>query len=557
LLIQQKQKTADARSIQKIRFAIGFPIAIKGGAMDIPGLRYLDVLIGLGVVMVLGTTLVAAVAQFILSSFYFRARTLRNGLQELIRQLDPSQITTDDARKISERLLRHPLLARPNNWVGMALNRLYNLIRIICKYPKLPSSNPSDVVQRGELVTLLMEWASNEGLLVHSEESTKAEDERLQKNILQMFVNNGIGDPAGTLRSVRIEALANENRQPELPAHMWLNRALIQEASSNFLGKVNNSFDNAMMRVSQAFKLKAQIITCVLSFFVAFAIQLDSISLVKRLSIDDKLRDSLVAEGRLLIEQIDKPKKDNPSPENRSDVPQTGKQLSVGQEKTSDEAKAKAKAALAEIESTLALLRQPRLAIIPNTLLWEKRAQTTLCPDAGTNWAGTLHVGTQAYTIPERPAWNIDRLEEALISSKAPVYVYRIDNQNRKCLRIVSQAAADNAGFLKFVSQGGAPIPLQVELKRNYIAVQRAFLGIFLSGVLLSLGTPFWFNLLKHSLSLRSTLAYKDDKERTERANQTKTPETAATAASDSTIRKPIQHMDGEMGDLNQTGAVG
>jgi hypothetical protein len=168
-----------------------------------------------------------------------------------------------------------------------------------------------------------------------------------------------------------------------------------------------------------------------------------------------------------------------------------------------------------------------------------------------------LHVGTQAYTIPERPAWNIDRLEEALISSKAPVYVYRIDNQNRKCLRIVSQAAADNAGFLKFVSQGGAPIPLQVELKRNYIAVQRAFLGIFLSGVLLSLGTPFWFNLLKHSLSLRSTLAYKDDKERTERANQTKTPETAATAASDSTIRKPIQHMDGEMGDLNQTGAVG
>ncbi|MBN1568002.1 MAG: hypothetical protein JXA73_09160 [Acidobacteria bacterium] len=526
--------------------------------MDIPGLRYLDVLIGLGVVMVLGTTLVAAITQFILSGFYFRSRTLRKGLQELIEQLDPSQITSDDARKISERLLRHPLLARPNSWIGLALNRLYNLIRTKCKYPKLPSSNPADVIQRGELVMLLMEWASNEGPLIHSEESTKPDNERLQKNILQMFVNNGIGDPAGTLRSVRIEALANENRQPELPAHMWLNKALIQEAASNFLGKVNNSFDNAIMRVSQAFKLKAQIITCVLSFFVAFAIQLDSISLVKRLSIDDKLRDSLVAEARLLVEQIEKSEKGKGLPENKSEVSladKTVQQTPGVQEEISDEAKAKA--ALAEIESTLSLLRQPRLAIIPNALLWEKHAQTTLCADTRTNWAGTLHVGTQAYTIPARSEWNIDSLEEALIRSQAPIYVYRIDNQNGKCLMLVSHAAADNAGFLKFVSETGAPIPLQVELKRNYIAVRRAFMGIFLSGVLLSLGTPFWFNLLKRLLSLRSALAYKDDKERAERANQAKKAKAAATAASDPNTKKTVQHMDGEMGDLNQTGAVG
>ena len=55
--------------------------------MDIPILKYLDILIGLAVVMVLGTTVVGAVTQLFLSSLYFRARTLRTGLQELIRQL--------------------------------------------------------------------------------------------------------------------------------------------------------------------------------------------------------------------------------------------------------------------------------------------------------------------------------------------------------------------------------------------------------------------------------------------------------------------------------------
>jgi hypothetical protein len=41
--------------------------------------------------------------------------------------------------------------------------------------------------------------------------------------------------------------------------------------------------------------------------------------------------------------------------------------------------------------------------------------------------------------------------------------------------------------------------------------------GILVTGLLLSLGAPFWYNSLSRLLQLRSALAVKDDKQRAER----------------------------------------
>ena len=46
--------------------------------------------------------------------------------------------------------------------------------------------------------------------------------------------------------------------------------------------------------------------------------------------------------------------------------------------------------------------------------------------------------------------------------------------------------------------------------------------GIFLSWILLTLGAPFWYDVLKNGLNLRSRIAQKDEKDRI--ARQTETP---------------------------------
>ena len=87
--------------------------------------------------------------------------------------------------------------------------------------------------------------------------------------------------------------------------------------------------------------------------------------------------------------------------------------------------------------------------------------------------------------------------------------------------------------------------------------MSRSFSGVARSWGLLSLGTPFWFNLLKHLFNLRSILAQKDDKERADR--QVNIPPEKLNPQAAGTVDQPktIQAMEGEMGDLDQTGAVG
>ena len=404
--------------------------------MDIPILKYIDILIGLAVVMLLGTTVVAAVTQLLLSSLYFRARSLRIGLEELIRELDPSQFNAADSRLVAEMLLRHPLLARPSSPMGAVLNRLHNWVRRQRGLAPLPAANPTDVIQRSELVLLQMEWAANEGPLAQDTGLPAVQAGALRDKLRQVLVNNGIGDPAGVLRAVRLQAIENERNEPAQPAHSWWNRALLQEAASDWLGKVNHGFDNAMARVSQAFSLKARSITCAVSLLVVFSIQLDSLSLLRRLSVDDKLRDSLVKEAEMITARIEKAEaKDKPEAE-------------------------KARAARAEIDATLALMREPRFALVPDKLVWD-----------------------------------------------------------------------DPAG------------------------ARRRLPGVLLSWILLSLGTPFWFNLLKNLLSLRSVLARKDDKERSDRESLLAPPKTAAPEVPPTA--RSVQPAGGEAGDLDATGAVG
>ncbi len=82
------------------------------------------------------------------------------------------------------------------------------------------------------------------------------------------------------------------------------------------------------------------------------------------------------------------------------------------------------------------------------------------------------------------------------------------------------------------------------------LADARKWPGMLISILLLSLGAPFWYNVLKDLLKLRSDIAGKDDTQRAER--QSTAPPSDGSAAG-STSPTP-GWLRGESGDL---GAVG
>jgi hypothetical protein len=232
-------------------------------------LKTLDILIGVATVMLLFSMVVTIITQFVISALQSRGRNLKNGLAGLLKQLDPT-VGEQLADEISAALLKHPLTAGRLGALGT-------------------------VIHREEFTTLLMELASGQSI---NQISGKA------KNALnQLLKNNGIQDPAATLKNVRDFALQLESSNPELANNVRHSMAILQEAKSEFVGKIHGWFDQTIDRVSQRFTLSAHAITFIVALVLAFAVQLDTIGLVNRLSSDDAFRAAVTSRAETLLQQ--------------------------------------------------------------------------------------------------------------------------------------------------------------------------------------------------------------------------------------------------------------
>jgi hypothetical protein len=75
---------------------------------------------------------------------------------------------------------------------------------------------------------------------------------------------------------------------------------------------------------------------------------------------------------------------------------------------------------------------------------------------------------------------------------------------------------------------------------------------MLISILMISLGAPFWYNILKDLIGLRSSLAQKDDLQRTQRQS-TQAPSDGPTPPSTTTPGTPTW-IKGERGDLSAAG---
>ncbi len=232
-------------------------------------LKSIDILISLSVVM-----LVASMAVTVLVGFYThlantRGRNLQQGIGDLLRLINPDFVRAE-VDKISEAILKHPLIRDGENRMGT-------------------------VIHREELTTLLLSLASGQG--------PQKLEQPLEDKLKLTLANLGIDDPEEKLKNIRSLAVQLEKSSPQLSNTARANLAILHEADSHFVAKLNNWFDQTMDRVSHRFTLSTRTITMLCGLFLAVTLQLDTIELVNRLSVDEALRESLVTQAKTLQAQ--------------------------------------------------------------------------------------------------------------------------------------------------------------------------------------------------------------------------------------------------------------
>lgn len=259
-----------------------------------------------------------------------------------------------------------------------------------------------------------------------------------------------------------------EKSNPELSNSQRVNAAILHNADSDFVGKLNAWFDQTIDRVSEKFTAYARIITIAIAVVLALFLQLDTFDLINRLSTDDKLRETVISEA------VQHPEKFNPSTSAEQKAAPPAKPATAGQPSVQD--------------ALTKALETPHLNQLADVKLIR-------LPECWQDW------------------------KERWFNSTA-----------------VS-------------SCGAAPESTMVGQEQIDKLVPRIF-GVLIAAALMSLGAPFWYELLKNLVRFRSLIQTKDDGQRQERQTTQQPAQPAAAAAP----ALPAALASGESGDLNAIG---
>jgi len=252
-------------------------------------LQTLDVLIGFALVMLIMSAAVTMLTQFFGTWLLnLKGKALLEVIARLLTTLDRG-ITAKDARSIADYILRDPLIAQPpliGNTQSLAI-----------------------VVHREELVKLIFDFASAGDLAKASQQiqaSPPVGSKPLQQSAVDGLIRlrtvmkeslkrNGIDDPDQILAAIRSATLELEKTRPELSNSARASAAILNHATSDFLAKLNSWFDQTIDRASDIFTVRIRVVTVCVSLVLALLVQLNSFELINRLSVDNALREKLVA----------------------------------------------------------------------------------------------------------------------------------------------------------------------------------------------------------------------------------------------------------------------
>lgn len=453
--------------------------------MDIPILKYIDVLIGFALVMILASTVVTSITQLLATLVRSRGRFLREGLEALLTQVDSTNLEPK-AREISEAVLRHSMIGKPN-WLASAVNAVRKFFGKA--ESKLPAVSLGGVVKREELVRVLLELAAG--------------SQPVAESLRKAFGLSAAGDAEAVLKAIEAAALTLESDNPKEASHVRETQALVAGiaaaggTANAAAARVVAWFDQTMERVTHAYAFNAKVVTAAVSLGLVVVLQLDSLDLLRRLSTDDKMRAALVQQAGDYEKKIEQSKTQQ-TPTATAAAPADDIALLKKQKD--------------DVEASLADLSQPSLGIL--TQFYRARTQPAAAPPSSRFLFG---VGTKTYRLTRTQNegfWELARQIDALDAGvKACVCTYP---KSQYCLSI--RSVVPNVKTLELrADPDGVNLLGPVESYYSWANLWKARIGILLSWMLLSLGSPFWYDMLKNLLQLRPLLARQEEKDRAER----------------------------------------
>jgi hypothetical protein len=217
------------------------------------------------------------------------------------------------------------------------------------------------------------------------------------------------------------------------------------------VAELESWFDNMNDRISERFALKSKIIALIGAILVAGILQLDSIQLMKQVFTDAELRSKLVASTDLLLER-------------GTDI--------IGQRSVFD-------LSMDSLRDTIAGFPEP-LKSFSNRASAEKWLEENLPEGQNLETVKAKYREIQKEKTKER----LDYLGDQILVLN--------NDLNEMKLKILGEKYSWE--FWEWKPQ--------------------KFLGILISIALLSLGAPFWFNMLKNLANLRTRLIQNEEKER-------------------------------------------
>ena len=261
-------------------------------------LKSVDILIGFSVIMLVVSMGVTLIIQWLMHFLEMRGKQLLAGLTTLLHQIDPEFLTPENAQQIATRILTHPMLAGSGEKLAEVVQR-EELIKIVLQIAAPAAAQLSKQVSGDTASAVASVGALPAGNAQPPGNDSPGSSPATAEQALAMALRKlGIPDPGSTLNAVRMVSMRLEASRPELATHVREAMAMITEAESQFVAKVNGWFDQTMDRVSQSFTNHSRYWTAGVSLVLALLLQIDAVKIVNRLAMDDSLRASLVQQAQ-------------------------------------------------------------------------------------------------------------------------------------------------------------------------------------------------------------------------------------------------------------------
>jgi hypothetical protein len=414
-------------------------------------LKHFDTLIGFVVVMSLVSVLITITTQVVSAVLGLRGRNLADALEAMLHKIDPqiNDRLEGGAKKLADAILTRPVISD-------------SVLSMSKKWPI--SWKRASAIRPDELLHILRDIAASP----RAAEPGPMDEMRVASgSISEKSPHSGI-EPS-SLRPVPSAILASLGDTAPAAATPT-ERLNVIDSANEALRNLEAWFNSAQDRARQWFAMHTRITTVCAAFIIAFVLQLDSMEVLRRVSSDPDVRTRLVASADAVHKEVN----------------------NVLQNSNAGDS---------AVQKELIEKLQKKYPVIDGKLDQAPQYTTLAAVD---EWIRHQLAGTA-------------QVEEIVSAYNQLFFEKNFDTTSKTLARLDTDL--DNAGLQLLPSP--YPEVFNRDPKRECWQLlsgkwswpKRHLLGILMSVALLSLGAPFWFNMLKSLTNLRPMLAKEVEKD--------------------------------------------